>query len=343
MDFSESELIDLRRALRVWFLANRRPLPWREDPSVYGTLVSEFMCQQTQVDMVIPYFHRWMDRLPDIDALATADDAVVLKLWEGLGYYRRARNLLSIARSLVTMGEVPRTAKEWRKLPGIGEYTAAAIASMRFDEPVAVVDGNVVRVVARLTGDRRRYRNPGEAVKRMRPAAEMLLDSERPGLHNEAMMELGATVCRKRGALCGGCPLQAFCPVSGAKDVDSIPLWQTRSTRKERIQRAWACADGKLLLQRLDKPDSSLHGMYELPVWKDLAESPPSGEPLLKGSRGIGQRMISEEIYLLKVPMQLTPGKGFHWVDASLLKQITLSGPHRKWVDWLKNQRKDKR
>ena len=143
-----------------WFHANRRKLPWREEPTLYKTVVSEFMLQQTQVKTVLPYFARWRERFPDFTALAAAPEETVVKAWEGLGYYSRARNLHKLARALVAAPVAPRTAAEWQELPGVGPHTAAAIASIACGDAVACVDGNVARVLARLTADTTAFVRP---------------------------------------------------------------------------------------------------------------------------------------------------------------------------------------
>src|SRR5208283_1839072 len=198
-------------ALLAWYRARRRPLPWREAPSPYRTVVSEFMLQQTQVATVLPYFGRWMEALPDFGALAAAPEAGVLKLWEGLGYYSRARNLHRLARSVARAGRLPRTAAGWEELPGVGPYTAAAVASIAFGEPVACVDGNVVRILARICRDGTRFRDSASASRALAPLAQELVNPADPGDHNQAMMELGATVCLKRRPSCPVCPARGFC------------------------------------------------------------------------------------------------------------------------------------
>ncbi len=203
-----------RAALRAWFLAHQRRLPWREQPGLYKTVVSEFMLQQTQVATVLPYFERWMRKFPDFAALAAARETEVLKLWEGLGYYRRARLLHALAKELVKLPTPPRTPEAWLELPGVGPYTAAAITSIAFGAPAAVVDGNVVRVLARLHGETRQFKDGSAAVKFFTPAADALLDARHPGDHNQAMMELGATVCTRHNPLCTVCPFVTWCVVA---------------------------------------------------------------------------------------------------------------------------------
>jgi A/G-specific adenine glycosylase len=166
---------EFHSALLDWYRRQARRLPWREQPSLYRTVVSEFMLQQTQVKTVLPYFARWMAALPDFAALAAAPESQVLKLWEGLGYYTRARNLHRLAQILVARPEPPRTPEAWRELPGIGPYTAAAITSISFGAPAACVDGNVVRILARLTADGTRFRDGTAAAKQFAPLAAALL------------------------------------------------------------------------------------------------------------------------------------------------------------------------
>lgn len=170
------------------------------------------MLQQTQVATVLPYFERWLQRWPDFASLAAAEEAQVLQMWEGLGYYSRARNLLKLARAWVAATAKPQSAAEWLAYPGVGPYTSAAIASIAFGEHAAVVDGNVVRILTRLSADTTAYPGPAHAVRAVTPLAQALIaPAEEPGLHNEAMMELGATLCRKGQPQCLLCPVRAFC------------------------------------------------------------------------------------------------------------------------------------
>lgn len=210
-------------ALLGWYRVNARRLPWRETPSLYRTVVSEFMLQQTQVKTVLPYFARWHDALPDFAALAATPEAQVLKLWEGLGYYSRARNLHRLARAIAALPAAPRTPAEWQELPGVGPYTAAAITSISFGAPAACVDGNVVRILARLTADATEYRDSATAAKAFKPLADALLSASAAGDHNQAMMELGATICSRQNPLCLTCPVRAFCAASARGEPEAFP------------------------------------------------------------------------------------------------------------------------
>lgn len=218
-----------RRALLAFYDGRRRALPWRASgrrrhPDPYAVWVSEVMLQQTRVEAVLPYYRRWMQRFPDVDALAEAPLDDVLKAWEGLGYYSRARNLHDAARFLRDRmhGELPRTAADLRALPGVGAYTAGAVASIAFGERVPAVDGNVRRVLARLLDEA----DPSAAWLRER--AGELVDPDRPGDFNQALMELGATVCTPRAPGCGACPLGRECRALARGTVSRRPRPRTR-------------------------------------------------------------------------------------------------------------------
>lgn len=203
-------LPDLRKALRTWYLSNARDLPWRAKPSVYGTWVSEIMLQQTRVETGIPKWHAFLDKFPHVESLAAASEDDVLKAWEGLGYYRRARLLHKAAQEVALQGQFPKSASEWQALPGVGSYTSAAIASIAQDEPVAAVDGNVQRVISRVFG----VFEPVDAssgAKQIQEWANRWLDRKHPGDHNQAVMELGATVCSPQKPSCHACPVSAQC------------------------------------------------------------------------------------------------------------------------------------
>ncbi len=199
-----------RAQLLAWYEAHARELPWRESRDPYRVWVSEIMLQQTRVAAVIAHYHEFLRRFPTVEKLAAAREASVLAAWSGLGYYRRARMMHAAAKVIVREmgGQFPSSAAAWRELPGIGRYTSAAIASIAFDEPVAVVDGNVERVVARVCGRQL-------AGEELWAAAEAMLDRQRPGDFNQAMMELGATVCTPRGPACLTCPVVELCAARG--------------------------------------------------------------------------------------------------------------------------------
>nr|AYM54074.1 A/G-specific adenine glycosylase [Byssovorax cruenta] len=215
----------IRRALAAWFEATARDLPWRRRRDPYAVWLSEIMLQQTRVETVVPYFERFLSRFPDVGALSAAPIDEVLSLWSGLGYYRRARQLHATAREVTERygGAFPGEAAELKALPGVGDYTAGAIASLAFGRKEALVDGNVARVFARLFGIAAPIRSPA-AVKELWETARRLLPEDRPGQFNEALMELGAMVCTPRDARCEACPLERVCVARATGRVGELPV-----------------------------------------------------------------------------------------------------------------------
>ena len=323
-----------RKILAAWYATAQRPLPWRAQPSLYRTVVSELMAQQTQIKTMLPYFKRWMQRFPDFTALADAPAEDVLKHWEGLGYYNRARNLHRLAKEYLVLDPKPATREEWQGLPGIGPYTSAAIVSIALGQAAAVVDGNVVRILARLTGDARVFKNKGEAVKAFTARADELLDNKNPGDHNQAMMELGARVCLKHKPLCNVCPVLKFCAANKNGTQGELPKIERKATVRVEINRAWAVKADKVLLHRIPESAGQLAGQYELP---ELSAVKVRVKPQLifSKSRSITHRRIKENIYETIV---LRIDDSLQWVALDELETITLSGPHRRWIrELLKN------
>jgi A/G-specific adenine glycosylase len=322
-----------REALLAWYRASRRRLPWREAPSPYATVVSEFMLQQTQVATVLPYFQRWMEALPSFAALAAAPEAAVLRLWEGLGYYSRARNLHRLAGE-VAGRPLPHLAGEWQELPGVGPYTAAAVASIAFGEPRACVDGNVVRILSRLTRDGARHRDGACAARAFAPLAQELLNPADPGDHNQAMMELGATVCLRRGPLCGGCPVRGFCAAAAAGDPQAYPRLEPRKTERRSVIRVWCERRGALLLHRNPAGSRRLASLHELPTAEQAGLDPGAvakGPLVARLARSITRFRIVESIHRAALrPGALPPG--LVWVRLRDLGSVSLSGPHRRWT-----------
>ncbi|MGB0744192.1 MAG: A/G-specific adenine glycosylase [Opitutales bacterium] len=319
-----------RTALLDWYATVQRPLPWRREPSVYRTVVSEFMAQQTQIKTMLPYFERWIGRFPDFETLAEAPEAEVLKHWEGLGYYSRARNLHKLAKAYTAAASKPSTREEWKVLPGIGPYTSAAIASICFHEPIAVIDGNVVRVLVRLTHNTQTFKNNGVAVKAFTGPANTLVPQINPGDHNQAMMELGATVCLKRKPLCALCPVREFCKSYASSEVETIPRILRKATEQLEVPRAWIINNGALLLHRIPDSAGQLAGQYELPKVEDLKLKVPGHQPLSTKTRSITHRRIKEPIYKLAWPGR--PLRDHEWIPLQHLEGVTLSGPHRRWI-----------
>lgn len=328
---------DFRRDLHAWYDANHRLLPWRDRPSVYKTVVSEFMCQQTQVDTVLPYFARWTAAWPDFESLAGADEAAVLLAWEGLGYYSRARRLHALAKEVAAMPEPPRTATGWIALPGVGAYTAAAVASISYGDPVAVVDGNVVRVVSRLICDERTFKDNGAAVKAVDPLAQALVDPVFPGDFNQAMMELGATVCYRRNPLCALCPVREYCAAEKRGLAGELPKFLPKVAKKLTVDRLLVVdAAGALLLRRYAPDSPTLSGLCELPAAEGLVAPESLGEPVTVKKRTIANRHYTESIYRVKpspaLLRRVAADSGLFWASPAELAAVTLSGPHRKWL-----------
>lgn len=263
---------DFRAALLGWYGENARDLPWRRTRDPYVVWVSEIMLQQTRVAAVVEYFERFLRVFPTLEALAAAEEESVLAQWSGLGYYRRARMMHRAARMLVSEygGRMPETAAELRKLPGIGEYTAAAVASICHGEAVAVVDGNVERVLLRLYGARLAGGGEGKpAGWKLQETARKLLDGRRPGEFdpgefNQAMMELGATICLPRGPLCGDCPVRPHCMTQGEHVTG--PAKPMRSRRVGYVlMRKGTGARVQILLRQRGADETQMPGMWELP------------------------------------------------------------------------------
>ena len=326
---------EFQRALLAWYRASARPLPWRTAPSLYRTVVSEFMLQQTQVKTGLPYFARWLEALPDFAALAAAPEARVLKLWEGLGYYSRARRLHQLARHLATLPAPPRTPGEWRELPGIGPYTAAAITSIAFGAAAACVDGNVVRILARLTADATEFRDSAAAAKHFAPLAESLLPSADPGNHNQAMMELGATVCFRQKPLCLTCPVRAFCAAARTGEPEAFPKLAPKLIERRAVTRVWCERRGALLLHRAHTAARRLADQHELPTAEQTglrADALDRARLLATRRRGITRFQITESIFAAPPPRAGAARDGLVWIPLAELDAITLSGPHRRWI-----------
>ncbi len=320
-------------ALMRWYEANHRKLPWRTEPSLYRTVVSEFMLQQTQVKTVLPYFDAWLEQFPDFAALAAATEQDVLKAWEGLGYYRRARNLHALAKAYVAADPKPVNAEQWRELPGIGPYTAAAIASIAHGEEIAVVDGNVVRILTRLFADDTEYKDASTAGKNLDPLAqELIFQAKNPGDHNQAMMELGATLCTRGDPLCPLCPVHIHCAAWGQGQPASYPRLAKRVTKKVIVERAWVEREGKLLLYKIPENARRLAGLYELPEAQQVGFAPGQSAPLLVKKRGIANEQIEERITWADHSNVETTLPELQWIHLDELKDIPLSGPHKKWI-----------
>jgi A/G-specific adenine glycosylase len=259
----------LRQRLLQWYQKNQRQLPWRQTDNPFYIWISEVMLQQTQVKTVIPYYLKFLDRFPDINSLAGADLQEVLKVWEGLGYYARARNLHRAAKIVLDRygGEVPAVRQEFRKLPGVGPYIASAVLSIAHGLPYAVVDGNVKRVLARLFLIDLPV-NMTATLKTFDQIATKLLHTRRPGIFNQAMMELGAVVCRSSNPLCNTCPLMKNCQAFEKQQVLKYPKRiQTKPVPTHHIAVGVVYKKDWVLITRR-RPEGLLGGLWEFPGGK---------------------------------------------------------------------------
>jgi A/G-specific adenine glycosylase len=336
-----------RKHLLTWYDAHARALPWRESRDPYRVWLSEIMLQQTRVAAVVAHYKEFLRRFPTVEKLARAREASVLAAWSGLGYYRRARMLHAAAKIVVRErgGKFPETAKELRDLPGIGRYTAAAIASIAFGEPVAVVDGNVERVMQRFLGRQL-------AGQDFWMAAEALLDRERPGDFNQAMMELGATVCTPRGPACLACPVVELCATRG----EMAGALKAPRQKKREIHYAlnfreddWRRDPAVFLVQR-PRDARLMPGMWELPELADpvvgtgeqqiprFARNDKLGNKNDTPVRESNSRLcftvrhsITVTDYTVRVwRMSATSGVRGQWVGLDRLARVALTGLARK-------------
>ena len=304
-----------RRSLLSWYQDNKRSLPWRKTRDPYRIWVSEIMLQQTRVTAVLEHYKRFLRIFPTVRHLAVAREADVLAAWSGLGYYRRAR-LLHRAAKLVTAehsGRIPENATELRTLPGIGRYTSNAIASIAFGEPVAVVDGNVERVLERLL--RKKIR--GEVLWQ---TAQALLDRDSAGDFNQAMMELGATICVPGVPLCEGCPVSRQCASRGAGERrNSVPEKRVRRSSSRLLVRR----RGAILLSQRSQSERLMPGMWELPE----ASSDINGEPLLNVRHSI---TTSDWVVRVFPGQKKSIGLKSRWVALTRAPHLPLTGLTRK-------------
>jgi len=273
---------EVRTRLLAWYDANRRDLPWRRTRDPYRILVAEYLLQRTRIASGTPYYERFLERFPTVRDLAAAPLDDVLAVWEGLGFYGRARNLHAAAQSIVKRhrGEIPRSYDELVSLPGIGPYTAGAVASIAFGIPVPAVDGNVTRVIARLFRIRENVAT-GAVRRRIAEIASRLVSPERPGAFNQALMELGAAVCTPVGPSCVTCPVERFCLARAAGEERELPISpRPRSPRAVTVVFGLVTDNRRVLLVRRPR-GQLLGGLWALPGGE---RSGPSEKADLKGS-----------------------------------------------------------
>lgn len=292
-----------------WYDREQRRLPWRGEKDPYRILVSEIMLQQTRVAVVEERYKTFIRQFPTTEELARAREQTVLAAWSGLGYYRRARALHAATKELASNGGFPRTAEALRTLPGVGRYTAAAVASIAYGEPVAVVDGNVKRVLGRILGHELKEQQCWIT------AGEML-DSRRPGDFNQAMMELGAILCMPGKPLCEKCPVARLCATRGAGTE------RKQTSRRKAVQcYALAFRDGKVLLRQRPRTSSLMPGMWELPEYRARSQ-----EPLLR----LRHAITTTDYTVLVFAADRGSKAGERWTPVQRVDRMALTGLARK-------------
>ncbi|MFM7375045.1 MAG: A/G-specific adenine glycosylase, partial [Chthoniobacterales bacterium] len=312
-----------RNRQRAWFRRHRRDLPWRRTRDPYAILVSEMMLQQTTVAAVVPYFERWMKRFPTVQKLAAAKESEVLALWQGLGYYRRARSLHASATKVgrELRGVFPRDYEGLRSLPGVGDYTAQAVRAFAFDEPAPVLDANVIRVVARLF-DIRTPVDTAKGLAKVRGKLEELLPAKGGHEFASAMMELGALVCRAGRPDCLLCPVKSFC---AATHPEKLPVKAPKAPVKERSEWAAWISDGKTILLQQSAARRWV-GLWRLPP----LESEPVGGPAAELTYSIVRERVTLRVHRASkraLTASAEPRKAFSLRE---LEQIAIPSPHRR-------------
>jgi A/G-specific adenine glycosylase len=318
----------MRAALAAWYRTARRDLPWRRTTDPYAIAVSELMLQQTQVVTVIPYYRRWMAQFPDWHALASSPLETVLKAWEGLGYYRRARHLHELARAVAELKEgLPRIEAGLRALPGIGPYTAAAIGSIAFGLPLAVLDGNVMRVLTRLLACTDDISRPATREKLQR-VADTFLDRADPGTHNQALMELGATICVPRRPLCLVCPLRSDC--RGRDRAENFPV-KTRVATIRREETVAILRKGDRLYAEQVPEKLPWHGLWRFPDFDPARMI--AGENVAMIRYGITRYAVT----MRAVAARWKPGASGsgRYLTSKEMEALAFAAPHRKLIGLL--------
>jgi A/G-specific adenine glycosylase len=321
---------EIGQALLEWFRESARRLPWRETRDPYAIWVSEIMLQQTRVEAVIPYYERFLARFPNVEALAAAPEEELLAAWSGLGYYSRARNLQKAARQVLERGGFPESYEEILELPGIGEYTAAAVASIAFGQPYAVLDGNVMRVMSRLSADFGDI--AATATKaRLREAAQRCLVSGAAGDTNQAFMELGATLCLPREPRCLLCPVAAFCKARAEGIQDQLPT-KLRRAETVAVETTFLLVERNSHILLWQRPASDrMAGFWELPE-PEMLPAAEMHEEHHRFRHSIMNHAYRCTVYRASLDEEAIadlPG-GFDWLDAERLEKLPLSTMARK-------------
>jgi len=318
----------LRLALADWYKSAKRDLPWRRTTDPYAITVSELMLQQTQVVTVMPYYGRWLKLFPTWRSLANAEESAVIKAWEGLGYYRRARNLQALAKAVVNEGgSLPRDGEKLLALPGIGPYTAAAVGSIAFGLTLAVVDGNVMRVLTRLLALPDDISRPQTRVK-LQALADQFLDQGDPATHNQAVMELGAMICLPRKPMCLICPLRNRC--IGRDRAEEFPV-KTRTKTVQRMETVAILRRGKRFYCEQVPIGKPWHGLWRFPDFDPARME--KDEVVAQIKYGITKYSVTMQAVTARWKPRAGPTGGYF--TAEEMETLAFASPHRKLARWL--------
>ena len=340
----KEQLTEIVEPLLAWYGVNQRTLPWRGTRDPYRVLVSEIMLQQTRVAAVIPYYQRWMEALPDAASLAAVEEDRLMKLWQGLGYYSRARNLRRAAVMVMEEfgGRFPERYEDLLKLPGVGDYTAGAVASIAFQQPVPAVDGNVLRVAARTAGIGGDVLDP-KVRSRIRSLMAEAVPPSRPGEWNQALMDLGASVCLPGGApLCGSCPLAGLCEANRLGLQGVLPVRRKKAARRvEELTVYLLLREGRIALRRREDR-GLLAGLWEFPHVPGALPGEEAAKPLEDWgltAREWRKRLEAKHVfthvewrmtgYLLSVSGD---GGDFTWADRAGLEALAVPSAFGKYL-----------
>jgi A/G-specific adenine glycosylase len=352
MPVSKSKIADpalFQKTLLKWYDQYKRDLPWRKTTDPYAIFVSEMMLQQTQVKTVIPYYGRFLKELPDWKSLARAKEEKVLKLWEGLGYYRRARSLQAAAKKITQDhdGKLPDTLEEILEIPGVGPYSAGALLSIAYQKPHPLVDGNVIRVFSRIYVLRGNLKT-GEGNQRVWGVARQLIPTQRPGDFNQALMELGATICLPENPQCLLCPMISLCEASLRGLQNELPEMPKAQETVEVPMAALLLEDkGKVLVRKRPQEEKWLKGMWEFPSaeGKTFEEALKKLESTLKVKadrkdvREVRHQITHHKIHLrlfrVSNPKRAKLSKDFQWVTSQKLVKFPFASAQDKLRDWV--------